>query len=194
VAEAKEVNVNKKAIKFNNYKINTTESRVTFTGTKPTGAHRGYFNLQGGSISMIKNTIKGGNFSIDIPSLTIVDAMPVKMANNLKGHLLGDDFFKSEQFPVSTFNIISVTPIEDKSNIKFPGATHNIQGNLRLIDKTKSISFPAEIKVNGDTINAAADFNINRSDFGMVYGNDESLGDKFINPVVNLQIKIVATK
>jgi len=193
VADAKEVKSQNKN-GYSNFEISTKESRITFTGTKPTGQHKGYFSLQGGSIMMKGEDIAGGNFSIDIPSLTVIDAMPVDMANNLKGHLLSDDFFKSEKFPVATFNITTVKPIGDKANVKMAGATHNVEGNLRLLDVTKSISFPAMVRTSGNTMKASANFNINRADFGMVYGNDQSLGDKFINPEVNLIVSLLATK
>lgn len=194
VSDAKEVKSQERGNNVKNYKVNTTDSRITFTGTKPTGQHKGYFNLQGGSITMAGDNVQGGNFSVDIPSMTIIDAMPVEMANNLKGHLLSEEFFKSEKFPVATFNITSVKPIGDAANVKLAGATHNIEGNLRLLDKTKSISFPAVIRTSGESMKASANFNINRADFGMVYGNDESLGDKFISPMVNIVIRLIANQ
>lgn len=194
VADAKQVSTSTDNSRLSNYKVDEGESRIVFTGTKPTGQHKGYFNLDGGSISMVKNEIKGGNFSINIPSLTVVDAMPVEMANNLKGHLLSEDFFKAEKFPVATFNITAVSPLEKGADVALPGATHNIEGNLRLLETTKSISFPAVVKLSQESMKATANFNINRADFGMVYGNDKSLGDKFINPVVNLEIRLLAKK
>ena len=39
-------------------------------------------------------------------------------------------------------------------------------------------------------LSAQANFNINRSDWGLSYGNDQSLGDKFISPTVNLNLDI----
>jgi len=132
VSDAKKVDTNTTSGQFVNYVVNTTDSRVTFTGTKPVGQHKGYFNLEGGSLSMVEDEVKGGNFSIAIPSLTIIDAMPVEMANNLKGHLLGEDFFKSENFPLATFNITRVSALERNENIKLKNANYLIEGNLRL--------------------------------------------------------------
>jgi len=174
------------------YTIDEGKSRVTFTGTKPVGQHKGYFNVRGGSVSTFGDEIKGGSFSIDINTMTITDAMPVEMANNLKGHLLSEDFFKAETYPVATFNITGVQPLGAGVKVDLAGATHTVSGNLRLLDKTKGISFPAIIKTDGSALKASANFNIDRTDFGMVYGNDKSLGDKFINPIVNIGLNLAA--
>ena len=37
-----------------------------------------------------------------------------------------------------------------------------------------------------------ANFNIDRTNWGLSYGNDKSLGDKYIRPEVNIGLNIVA--
>jgi polyisoprenoid-binding protein YceI len=73
-------------------------------------------------------------------------------------------------------------------------ATHTITGNLTLKGTTKSITFPAKVAVNDNVVTADANFNIDRTQWGLVYGNDQSLGDKFIRPTVNIQLHLVANK
>ncbi len=59
---------------------------------------------------------------------------------------------------------------------------------------SKSISFPAIVKVEGGKVSAEAKFNINRKDWGMEYGTDEAkLKDKFIRPTVHIGFKINAS-
>ena len=72
--------------------------------------------------------------------------------------------------------------------------THFVTGNLELKGVTKRIKFPAKITISDGKVNAEAKFNINRKDWGMSYGADESLGDKFIRPTVHLGLNIVANK
>jgi hypothetical protein len=48
--------------------------------------------------------------------------------------------------------------------------------------------------MNGNSLIADADFNIDRTQWGIVYGNDKSLGDKFIRPEVNIKLHIEANK
>ena len=59
---------------------------------------------------------------------------------------------------------------------------------------TKSVTFPAIVKATPEALLAQANFNINRTDWGLVYGNDKSLGDKFIRPEVNIALNIAAKK
>ena len=49
------------------------------------------------------------------------------------------------------------------------GAPYTVSGNLAIHGVTKPISFPAQISVAGNTVTAAATFNVNRRDFGLNY-------------------------
>ncbi|MCG7859338.1 YceI family protein, partial [Flavihumibacter sediminis] len=92
-------------------------------------------------------------------------------------------------FPTASFVITGVEPITGDST-----ATHKISGNLTLKDSTKNVSFPAQVTVAETGVKAAANFNIDRTQWGMFYGNDQSLGDKFIRPEVNIKLNINANK
>jgi hypothetical protein len=61
-------------------------------------------------------------------------------------------------------------------------------------DISKSISFPAKVAMSDAQITADSEFNIDRAQWGINYGNDKSLGDKFINPEVNIKLHLVASK
>jgi polyisoprenoid-binding protein YceI len=74
------------------------------------------------------------------------------------------------------------------------GANALVSGNLTLKDSTKNVSFPANITVTETEITAKANFNIDRTQWNMSYGNDKSLKDKFISPEVNIKLDIKATK
>lgn len=169
---------------------------INFIGTKPIGQHHGTFNITEGNL-FVKNgvSVTGGKFVMDIRSLKIVDKDTSGTAK-LTHHLSSVDFFDAEKFPTATFEITSVEPFVDsiKTAIILDGATHIVNGNLTLRGVTKNVSFPAIIKVNNDVLSANANFNINRTDWGLVYGNDKSLGDKFIRPEVNVSFSIAATK
>jgi len=56
---------------------------------------------------------------------------------------------------------------------------------------TKSISFPATIKVRGDTVDVDAEFAINRKDFGIVY---PGMPDDLIRDDVLLKLQLRAKK
>lgn len=177
------------------FAIDTAASSLKFTGNGVGKNHPGTFKLSNGSIALDGNVITGGQFTINIQSLE-VDEKGDMFQNKLKPHLLNADFFDAQKFPTATFQITKVVPYTatgaDSSVVA--GANHLISGNLTLKGVTKNVTFPAKIEATDNTLAAAANFNINRTDWNMSYGNDKSLGDKFISETVNIQLNLKAGK
>jgi polyisoprenoid-binding protein YceI len=176
------------------YNADLTTSSVSFIGTKPTGQHSGVFNLSEGNVVINEGTITGGKFIINVNSMKITDK-DTAGASKLAGHLLSPDFFDAGKFGTASFEITGVE-VYDSSKVKslLAGATHIISGNLKLKDSTKNVSFPAQVSITDAGVTTVADFNIDRSNWGLSYGNDKSLGDKFIRPEVNIKLNITAKK
>jgi len=174
------------------YKADLAQSRIEFIGTKPVGKHHGNFMLKNGDLVVDNGNVTGGKFTIDINTLRADDQDSTGNAK-LGGHLLSPDFFDVQKFPEANFEITAVkTGVDSASLMK--DATHTVTGNLTLKGVTKSISFPAKIAVNNNQTTADANFNIDRTQWNLSYGNDKSLGDHFIAPEVNIQFHIVAAK
>jgi polyisoprenoid-binding protein YceI len=176
------------------YGADLASSSVSFIGTKPTGQHAGSFSLKEGSLTVKEGALTAGNFIIDITSMKSTDKDTAGSAM-LKGHLLSPDFFDAGKFGTASFEVTKVEAF-DSSKIKslLTGATHIISGNLKLKDSTKNVTFPARVSVGDAAVTAEADFNIDRTQWGMAYGNDKSLKDKFIRPEVNIKFNISAKK
>lgn len=178
------------------YKVDSTQV-VNFIGTKPVGQHHGTFNISEGQLFVTNGvSVTGGKINMDLKSLKITDKDTAGTAK-LAGHLASPDFFEVEKFPTAIFEITDIQPYNADSTkpaLVLDGATHTVSGNLTLKGVTKNVTFPAIITANGNTASAQANFNINRTDWGLVYGNDKSLGDKFIRPEVNLSFSISATR
>jgi polyisoprenoid-binding protein YceI len=178
------------------YRADPARSWLQWVGTKPTGKHTGRFQLQEGTLYVKDSSVTGGKFTIDIASLEDVDmkgdtAMKHKLERELKSHL----FFDAEKYPTATFAITGVQAYHaDGNEVLLKDATHTIQGNLRIKDVTKNISFPAKIVLIKDQLTANADFNIDRTLWGMTYRADKSLQDKLINSAVNIQFSITAQR
>ncbi len=175
------------------YKVSTTESLVEWLGKKVTGQHNGTITIKSGEFGIDNGKVSSGKFEIDMKTIKVLD-IPESDASNgkLAGHLASDDFFASEKFPVSKFEISKVESLNDPNK---PGFNSNVTGNLTIRDVTKSITFPANIKIENNTLNATADFDIDRTEFGLKYGSGkffEGLGDKMINDNFNIKLKIVA--
>ena len=196
MAESKEVSTPRHSQhKFKTYYVDLKNSYVNFMGSKPTGRHQGQFKLSEGFVQVKKNEIIGGTFTIDIASLAITDAkdaLDEESKGKLAGHLLSMDFFDAERFGTAKFEIIAVETYEaptdveelnqEETELESTNPTHYVIGNLEMIGITKSIKFPASISIDKKQLIAKATFNINRVDWGMRYGADESLGDKYIRP------------
>jgi polyisoprenoid-binding protein YceI len=129
-------------------------SKVNFVGSKVTGSHNGGFTNVTGQLQVASGKIVGTpQVKIGMKSLWADN-------NRLEGHLKTKDFFDVANLPVSTFNITSIEP---------QAAQHKVTGNLELHGVTKSISFPADIKVADDMVTVKAEFAINRKDFNINY-------------------------
>lgn len=177
------------------YTADVAQTKVEFVGTKPVGKHHGTIGIKEGKIAVENDMIKGGSFVIDMNTLKADDQDSTGNAN-LGGHLMGPDFFDVAKFPTATFEIVSVAAGIDTSikDVVMKDATHTITGNLTLKGVKKSISFPAKVTMAEGTVTSDANFNIDRTQWGLVYGNDKSLKDKFISPIVNIGFHLVANK
>lgn len=168
---------------------------VTWTGFKPTGKHDGTFKVSEGSLLVNNNALTGGSFTIDINSLNNIDlANDAEQKKGLEGHLKSPDFFDTQKYPTAKFEITSIEAYVADSSSKTKDATHVIKGNLTLKDSTKNIAFPAKITVDANTVAAFADFNIDRTLWGMNYKGPNNPQDWVISKEVNIKLAVSATK
>jgi polyisoprenoid-binding protein YceI len=176
------------------FTVDTTASAVRFTGNGVGKNHPGTFQLSNGTLSVTDSSITGGQFTINMASMQM-EQQEEMFQTKLKGHLQSADFFDVGQWGTAKFDITDVKPYTasggDSSVVA--GANHTVSGNFTMKDVTKNISFPAKIDVAGNALTAQANFNIDRTQWGIRYGNDKSLGDKFISETVNIQLNLKAT-
>lgn len=165
-------------------KVDITNSVIKWKGYKPTGSHNGTVALLKGELKMRGNKVKGGSFTVDMPSLKDADN-----SKKLEGHLKSKDFFEVEVFPTATFKINSS---EDKD-----GKTY-ITGDLKIKDVSKEITIPVSVSENDGVVTLATEtFKINRAEFNIKYKSKSffnNLKEKFINDEFDLQVTIVASK
>lgn len=172
------------------YQTDNNSSKVKFIGTKPVGKHFGEFKLNSGNIHIKDENIAAGSFVIEMNSMKITDeGIDESSYNKLRGRLMSDAFFDVEKYKTAKFEITSCAPIHGDTQ-----GTHQISGNLTLKDSTQNISFPAKISITENEISANADFIIDRTKWGLFYGNDKSLGDSYIYPEVKIGLEIQAKK
>ena len=172
-------------------KIDVNASTVDWLGKKVTGKHNGTIKILNGEIYLDKDKVVGGNFEIDMKTITNLD---LEGENNAKliNHLKSGDFFDADKFPTSKFEITDVTPLNDPAK---PNYNFSVKGNLTMKGKTNGITYPASIKVENGVVTASADFDIDRTLWEIKYGSGkffENLGDKMINDNFNIQFNVLA--
>lgn len=163
------------------YAFDHSNSAVGFVGAKISASHEGSFKKFEGKVAIPGTDLSRGSVSVEI------DATSIHMPDSekLTGHLKSPDFFDVEKFPKATF--VSTGVKEGGEG----GATHTVTGNLTMHGVTKSISFPAKAKLEGDAFALDADFKINRKDFGIVYAGK---ADDLIKDDVLIKLSIKAKK
>lgn len=177
-----------------NYAVDSV-SLIKWACSKPTGTHTGTFMIKQGNFNIENGNIKAGNFVIDINSITDEDLLSdPKSHGMLVGHLKSPDFFDVAKYPEGKFEITSVEPADSAAMAKMKEATHVIKGNLTLKDSTKNIAFPARVTIDEQTISAMADFNIDRTQWGMNYKGPNNPADFVISKEVNMKLMITGRK
>ncbi len=173
------------------YKADVSDTQIKWLGKKVTGEHTGFINLKEGQLIVENGTITGGNFIVDMSSITNIDIESAEYNAKLVGHLKSDDFFGVEKYPNATFTIKSVKAVKEDN------ASHHLTGNITIKETTKEITIPAMITMEGDVITAKSSFDIDRSDFDVRYGSGSffsDLGDNLIYDDFNLSINLIAKK
>ncbi len=195
--------------------VNTEASIVTWIGSRPARKHNGTIAITGGEVLVEGEAVVGGNFTFDINSLSVLD-IPANNENNakLRGHLMSADFFDAASFPEASFEITGASIYDasslaaDKDEFATDNApaklsqfmvdnpTHFISGNLTMRGTSKNITFPARVTLENGTIKAVANFNIDRTDWKLMYGDEASATDKakdsFIYNTVNVGFELEA--
>lgn len=180
--------------KGDTYKLNTEISSIEWVGKKVTGEHKGNIKISQGDLIVSEGAIAGGNVNIDMNSITCTD-MQGEYADKLVGHLKNDDFFSTDKFPASTFEITKITPLKETKDDGH--ANYTIEGKITIKGVTENISFPAYVMIRENNLAASGEAVINRTKFGIKYGSAsfiEGLGDKAIYDDFIIKFKLAAKK
>lgn len=178
------------------YSVNTKESLIHWTGSKPAGKHSGTINLQDGDILVKDNKIVSGKFTINMNTITVTDLKADEGKEDLEAHLKGtgdkagqDHFFNVNKYPTGIF-ILTKVEEENGKNI--------VYGNLSLKNVTKAVNFPAAISVTDNMVTIDSEtLVLNRTYWNINYASKsvfDDLKDKFINDEIEIRVNVKATK
>ncbi|WP_258103996.1 YceI family protein [Marinoscillum sp. MHG1-6] len=188
--------------------VNLKKSVITWIGSKPTGQHDGMIDLSEGMVLVSDGEVIGGKITMNIPSIEIMNLEDDPEAKEkLKTHLLSKDFFDTTNYKTGEFFVTGITPFDSsyqiENKVEFPSkfepeaaanflvkeANYIVEGNLTLRGTTQGVKFPAKIHNNNGVWSIEAKFNIDRTIWGLSYGDEASLIDKakdqFIYNTVN---------
>ncbi len=160
--------------------INATKSSINWVGKKVTGEHSGTVNFQEGSLVFKGKKVSGGNFIVDMTSLTTTD-LTGEWKQKLDGHLKSDDFFGTEKFKTAT---LKFTKVADKGN-----GVYTVTADLTIKGIANPVTFDLTVKGNV----ASTSLNVDRTKYGIRYNSKnffESIGDKAIYDDFELAISL----
>jgi len=177
--------------KATTYTLDTEQSKLTWNAKKVGGEHNGIIKLTKGELTVDGSKLKGGSFVADMT--TIRDTDKPEPNARLMGHLRSDDFFSVEKNPTSAFKITKATPI---AGAKAGEANFTVSGDLTIKGTTKPQTFPAVVKVTGNTVEATAKLAVNRIDYDIKYRAAiiGTAADKIIEDTFSMDLKLVANK
>lgn len=159
----------------------------------------GTLNLKSGEITVENNAVTSGEFVIDMTTLKVDPASVTeadKKPADLEAHLKNADFFDVEKQPTSDFKITAVADLAGElPKDAVAGANKTISGNLTLLGKTLNVSFPAKVTVAAGKASIEAKFTVNRADWGIKFGTDETdPAEWMISKDIEIGINVTASK
>lgn len=158
------------------------QSNIRWYGEELTGkTHFGDLSFKDAHIEVQDGIITGGNFVVNMTSLSVEDLSGGGKAR-LEGHLKSDDFFSVEKHPEATLKITQKAKVKDGVQTLF--------GKLTI----KGIEHPVEFTMNlGENNTALAGLTFDRSKYNVRFRSGsffENLGDKLILDDIRMEVSL----
>jgi len=172
--------------------IHPGRSNVLWTGKKLTGKHHtGNMKLLSGHLTVADGKITGGDAVIDMNSINVLNEEGASK-ERLEKHLKSADFFETGTYPTASFSNITARPASMEER-----GTHIVSGDLTMKGITHSVTFPANLRFRGNSVQAKSlQFSINRSLWEVKYGSTSFFanlsGDDIIEDNIQLVINLYA--
>ena len=161
---------------------NKTQSLIRWYGEELTGkTHFGNLSFKEGQIELQDGLIIGGNFVVNMISLSVEDLSGGAKAR-LEGHLRSDDFFSVDKYPEATLKISQKAKVEGDvqklyGELTIKGIKHAVDFSIILVDKKT----------------ATANLTFDRSKYNVRFRSGsffENLGDKLILDDIRMEVSL----
>jgi len=168
------------------YVLDKEASTFSWVGRKVVGHHEGVMHFASGTVRADeKGQVVDGSFVIDMHSINTTD-LKGAAKDSLDLHLKNEDFFDVDAFPTATLEITRVT--------KSVSDQFLVAGDLTIKGITQGITFPASLQDDDDQLRLIADFQLDRTRWGIQYGSGnffEDLGDRMIDDLFDVSVEVV---
>jgi len=174
-----------------NVRVNSESSTIKWVGSKISSSHEGNIKISKGYLSINHGTLVGGQFAIDMNSISCSDIKSEGKNRYFVEHLKDDDFFNVKEFPISKIKIVRALPVDGEENL------YDIIADLTIKGITKPISFQSKISINGGSFLAEAKIIIDRTKWDIRYGSGtffDDLGDKMILDEITFEVFLLSVK
>ncbi|WP_197167740.1 YceI family protein [Neorhodopirellula pilleata] len=153
--------------------LDAKASKINFVGRKPDGSHEGGFKEFSAEAKLSPNNLADGSLVIEIDATSLWSDNP-----KLTNHLKNPDFFDVRKYPKIKFESTSMTA-GDAPNAGF------VTGKLTMLGKTNEVKVPIVCNVEKGVCNLKAEFKIDRTKWGMTYGEGK------VDAVVDINAMLV---
>jgi polyisoprenoid-binding protein YceI len=179
------------------YQLSTEKSKIEWDAKKVVGGHNGVVNVLAGSIEMNGKEIANANFTVDMPSIKVLDLTDPGYNGKLTGHLKSEDFFSTDKFKTSIFTFKSSKLVKETKNGNEFENTYEVNGDLNIKGKSNPVALKVLVKSQNGNVEAYSTFKVDRLAYDIKYGSKnffEGLGDKAIDNEFTLKLSFVFIK
>ena len=172
--------------------LSIEKSALRWIGRNLANQHYGRVELKSGRLEIDREgSVTGGQVVVDMQTITCADIQDQVMSKVLIEHLSSVDFFDAEKHPESSFKLLQAERLIGGA----PGQpNYRIYGEMTLRGVTRIIEFKAMVNQVPDGISFQAQVDVNRVNFGAVYGSGslfERLGMHLVNDLVTIDLSLV---
>lgn len=154
--------------------LDKEHSRIHFVGAKADGEHKGGFKKFTVDAEVDLEKPSSGSLEIVIEASSLFSD-----AAKLTNHLKSPDFFDVRKYPKITFKATKITHATDEVKAK-------IVGKLKMLGKEVEITVPVVAEVTDSKITLTTDFKIDRTQWGMDYGQGQINNEVAVTAVLVL--------
>lgn len=161
---------------YNKYRVvvppvDVARSEIGWSGKSVSGVHTGKISLKKAQLQFQDGKLTGGMFEADMKSVTVTDITDPEENKHLVDHIANEDFFEVNRYPVASFRITEVKPLE--------GDFYDVKGIMKIKDREQPLGFRAQVLPAGDKGHrATASVSIDRTLFGIEYGAKDKPGSE----------------